>query len=55
MKCTGSLPSPRNGMSLIEHKGLLYVFGGVLDNDAYSNELFSLNPKGKFYLVEGEF
>jgi len=45
IRCTGTLPSSRNGMSLVEHKGLLFLFGGYTDNEEFSNELFSLNLK----------
>jgi len=44
-KCTGAVPSPRSSMSLIQHQGLLCIFGGYTENEVYSKELFSLDLK----------
>ena len=42
MECTGTIPSPRSDMSIIQREGLVYLFGGSEDQQG-SNELFSLN------------
>jgi len=56
VKCSGVTPSPRNGMSLVEHSGSLYLFGGYTENEEFSNELFSLNLKGdhKWKMVQAK-
>ncbi len=33
-------------MSMVENNGILYIFGGVLNDDDCSNEMFSLDLEG---------
>jgi len=45
VKCTGEIPSPRNGMSLLEYHDTLYLFGGAISEYTCVNELFTFSLK----------
>eukprot|EP00945_MAST-04E_sp_MAST-4E-sp1_P002825 g2825.t1 len=43
LKCNGDIPSERSYVGMTLHRGVVYLFGGMIDNDRY-NDLHSFDP-----------
>ena len=52
LPCTGDIPSVRSYAGMVQHSGTVYVFGGMVDNDRYS-DLYSFSGNTWTRLPDG--